>query len=448
MTGQIISHYRVQRELGRGGMGVVYEAEDLNLGRKVALKFLPEDIAANANTLERFRREGRILSSLNHPNICTIYEIGEFEGRHFIAMELMEGEPLRRCIAKELALLTSKPQRHRTSSGPLEAERIVEWAVQLADALDAAHTEGVVHRDLKPENIFIAKRGYAKILDFGLAKPVNQSALPESDQPTELTQLGAAVGTLSYMAPEQALGREIDARTDLFSLGVVLYEMATGKRPFTGASSGAVLDAILHHSPAASSSVNAEIPPRLDEIIAKCLEKRPELRYQSAAELCADLKRLRREGASQTGLSGTTTIVSGLKATKVPQRRTWVRAALASLAFLVLAGVAASLWVVRNQFSRAPEPVLRRLTSDSGLSIHPAISPDAKMFAYASDRSGEGNLDIWVRQVGGADPIRITHDPADDNEPDFSPDGTLLAFHSDRGRGGLYVVPVLGTSFG
>jgi len=254
---QIISHYRVLRELGRGGMGVVFEAEDLNLGRKVALKFLPEDIADDVPALERFRREARILSSLNHPNICTVYEIGEFRDRHYIAMELMEGEPLKQRIAKGVEAMDTPADRRRASRGPLEMERIIEWAIQLADALDAAHAKGVIHRDIKPDNIFITARGHAKILDFGLAKTANESAMPDFGQ---LTAPGSAIGTLSYMSPEQALGKDLDGRTDLFSLGVVLYEMTTGKLPFVGPTSGAVFEAILHQSPVESSSINAEIP--------------------------------------------------------------------------------------------------------------------------------------------------------------------------------------------
>lgn len=419
LVGQELESYRIEKLLGAGGMGEVYLARDLKLGRLVALKVLPLHFVVDGERLSRFQREARALSSLNHPNLVTIYEVGEAKGLHFIAMELVEGQTL--------SSLRDK----------LSLKELLAIVVQVAEALGAAHQAGIIHRDIKPDNVMVRPDGYAKVLDFGLVKLTEVEPVPGAPNDTKL---GVAMGTLAYMSPEQAAGEPVDQRTDIWSLGVVLYELATGRKPFTGETRQATINAILSTQPNSVVTTNPSLPPDLDRILSKALDKDRELRYQTASDFRADLRRLLREIDSSASASG-----AGSKFSVVQRVRTrWLWTAAAGVVILMMGVIGWLVWLKAKgatpDWSRAAH---LQLTNEHGTEFFPSLAPDGKSFVYASNQSG--NFDLFVQRVGGKNATPLTPNTASDEiEPAFSPNGERIAFRSTREPAGIYVMEASG----
>ena len=431
MKNRTLGNYQILDTLGSGGMGEVYKARDTRLNRLVAIKVLRNDLAANASHTQRFIQEAKSASALNHQNIVTIYDVFQYEGMDCLVMEYIAGKTLH-------ALIPREGMRWN------EALRI---AAQVAEGLRKAHSAGIIHRDIKPSNVMVPADGPVKILDFGLAKLTESEVLTGDDATRtagSVTQEGAVVGTVSYMSPEQAQGRPVDSRSDIFSFGSMLYEMLTGRRAFQEDSVVGTLAAILHNDAAPSASPG--VPRALLRVLFKCLQKKPEDRWQDMG----DVKQLLEDVAkdNETTAPSLGDAQSSRQAAGAQRARAfgWPAMAAACTAGAILAYTAFRLLPGTGTSRAANGAVLRMLTADGGLTGYPAISRDGKLVAFASDRAKEDNLDIWVQQIGGRDPIRLTKDPADESDPAFSPDGTMIAFRSEKDGGGIYLVPALGGS--
>jgi serine/threonine protein kinase/Tol biopolymer transport system component len=424
-AGLTVSHYRVLEKLGHGGMGVVWKARDTRLDRFVALKFLPAARMADPERRRRLFQEARAASALNHPNIITIYDIDHtcLEGvaADFIAMEFVPGKPLNRLVS------------HRG----LPLRETVQYAIQIADALAAAHAAGILHRDLKPGNIMVNESGCVKVLDFGLAKLTDPafSAVAAAQTTTEplMTGKGTIVGTVPYMSPEQAEGKKVDPRSDIFSFGALLYEMITGRRAFSGDSMASILSAILRDRPKPTGELVPVVPRQLDRIVARCLEKHAGRRYQHAGDLKLDLQQVSEELAE--GLPGMQ---------ENPGKRRPVRPWMLAAAFVAVAIAAGLGWRLPNRHQAPPVWKVTQLTSDSGLSGFSALSPDGKLVSYTAESGVNAERDLYIRQLAGGQPIRLTFDGAVHGAPDFSPDGTKIVFRSNRNGGGIYETPAFG----